>query len=65
MSYQRPDGETVQFVRPVHSLLALHGDAVVPLSLLGLEAGRATLGHRFLSNGQPSTSRTPTRTPPC
>ncbi|TFW32394.1 glycine--tRNA ligase subunit beta, partial [Massilia horti] len=22
MSYQRPDGETVQFVRPVHSLLA-------------------------------------------
>jgi glycyl-tRNA synthetase beta chain len=53
MSYQRPDGETVQFVRPVHSLLALHGDAVVPLSLLGLQSGRATLGHRFLSNGQP------------
>ncbi|MCS0588513.1 glycine--tRNA ligase subunit beta [Massilia norwichensis] len=52
MSYQRPDGETVQFVRPVHSLLALHGDAVVPLSLLGLSSGRATLGHRFLSNGQ-------------
>jgi glycyl-tRNA synthetase beta chain len=51
MSYQRPDGETVQFVRPVHSLLALHGDAVVPLSLLGLSSGRATLGHRFLSNG--------------
>ncbi|ALK98840.1 glycyl-tRNA synthetase subunit beta [Massilia sp. WF1] len=53
MSYQRPGGETVQFVRPVHSLLALHGDAVVPLSLLGLSSGRATLGHRFLSNGQP------------
>jgi glycyl-tRNA synthetase beta chain len=53
MSYQRPDGETVQFVRPVHSLLALHGDAVVPLSLLGLGAGRSTLGHRFLSDGQP------------
>jgi glycyl-tRNA synthetase beta chain len=52
MSYQRPDGATVQFVRPVHSLLALHGDAVVPLTLLGLSAGRATLGHRFLSNGQ-------------
>jgi glycyl-tRNA synthetase beta chain len=52
MSYQRPDGETVQFVRPVHSLLALHGGAVVPLSLLGLSSGRATLGHRFLSNGQ-------------
>jgi glycyl-tRNA synthetase beta chain len=53
MSYQRPDGETVQFVRPVHSLLALHGDAVLPLSLLGLSSGRSTLGHRFLSNGQP------------
>jgi glycyl-tRNA synthetase beta chain len=52
MSYQRPDGATVQFVRPVHSLLALHGEQVVPLSLLGLEAGRHTLGHRFLSHGQ-------------
>jgi len=52
MSYQRPDGETVQFVRPVHSILALHGDQVVPLSLLGLSAGRTTLGHRFLSNGE-------------
>lgn len=53
MSYQRPDGATVQFVRPVHSLLALHGDTIVPLSLLGLAAGRSTLGHRFLSNGHP------------
>jgi glycyl-tRNA synthetase beta chain len=53
MSYQRPDGATVQFVRPVHSLLALFGDTIVPLSLLGLHAGRTTLGHRFLSNGHP------------
>jgi len=53
MSYQRPDGATVQFVRPVHSLLALFGDTIVPLSLLGLSAGRTTLGHRFLSNGHP------------
>jgi glycyl-tRNA synthetase beta chain len=52
MSYQRPDGATVQFVRPVHSLLALHGDAIVPLTLLGLSSGRSTLGHRFLSDGQ-------------
>jgi glycyl-tRNA synthetase beta chain len=51
MSYQRPDGATVQFVRPVHSLLALHGETIVPLSLLGLQAGRSTLGHRFLSSG--------------
>jgi len=53
MSYQRPDGATVQFVRPVHRLLALHGEAVLPLSLLGLTAGRETVGHRFLSHGKP------------
>jgi len=55
MSYQRPDGATVQFVRPVHLLLALHGDAVLPLSLLGLQAGRITMGHRFLSHGDAIT----------
>jgi glycyl-tRNA synthetase beta chain len=32
MSYQRPDGSTVQFVRPVHKLLALHGDDVIPVA---------------------------------
>jgi glycyl-tRNA synthetase beta chain len=52
MSYQRPGGDTVQFVRPVHTLLGLHGETVLPLSLLGLSSGRHTLGHRFLSNGQ-------------
>lgn len=53
MSYQRPSGDTVQFVRPVHLLTALHGDQVLPLSLLGLAAGRTTMGHRFLSHGGP------------
>jgi glycyl-tRNA synthetase beta chain len=52
MSYQRPDGETVQFVRPVHQLIALHGGDVVPIAILGLAAGRVTLGHRFLSQGE-------------
>ncbi|MFT5960399.1 MAG: glycyl-tRNA synthetase beta chain [Burkholderiaceae bacterium] len=52
MSYQRPDGSTVQFVRPVHKLIALFGDELVPVSLLGLKAGRITLGHRFLSEGE-------------
>ncbi len=51
MSYQRPDGSTVQFVRPAHSLIALHGSNVVPLSVLGLASGTKTLGHRFLSHG--------------
>jgi glycyl-tRNA synthetase beta chain len=51
MSYQRPDGATVQFVRPAHKLVALHGETVVPVAVLGLAAGRETLGHRFLSHG--------------
>ena len=55
MSYQRPDGTTVQFVRPAHSLIALHGINVLPLTLLGLTAGRTTLGHRFLTDGKPIT----------
>ncbi|MDX1668931.1 MAG: glycine--tRNA ligase subunit beta [Limnobacter sp.] len=51
MSYQRPDGDTVLFVRPAHKLTVLHGEQVVPAQVLGLEADRITLGHRFLSTG--------------
>ncbi len=49
MTYQRPDGETVQFVRPVHGLMALLNETLIPVSLLGLPSSRTTLGHRFLS----------------
>ncbi|NMM37094.1 MAG: glycine--tRNA ligase subunit beta [Glaciimonas sp.] len=52
MSYQRPDGSTVQFVRPVHKIVALHGNAIVPVAALGLAAGAQTLGHRFLTAGE-------------
>ncbi|MCU6432488.1 glycine--tRNA ligase subunit beta [Undibacterium sp. Jales W-56] len=52
MSYQRPDGETVHFVRPVHRIIALHGAEIINLSLLGLNSNRTTLGHRFLSEGE-------------
>jgi glycyl-tRNA synthetase beta chain len=50
MSYPRAGGyyNDVKFVRPAHSLLALHGEDVVPVSALGLAAGRATAGHRFM-----------------
>ena len=37
------------FVRPVHWLLALWGDDVVPVAWAGLTAGRTTRGHRFLA----------------
>jgi len=54
MSYQRPDGETVHFVRPVHSIIALHGTDILPIALLGLQSDRVTQGHRFLSAGKVS-----------
>ena len=48
MQYQLADGWTsVNFVRPAHGLVALHGADVVPVSALGLQAGRVTQGHRF------------------
>jgi glycyl-tRNA synthetase beta chain len=48
MQYQLADGwTTVQFVRPAHGLVALHGSEVVPVTALGLDAGRITHGHRF------------------
>ena len=48
MSYQLQDGwSSVNFVRPAHKLVALHGADVVPISVLGLTAGRETQGHRF------------------
>ena len=48
MTYQLADGwSTVNFVRPVHGLVALHGADIVPVSVLGLQAGRNTQGHRF------------------
>jgi glycyl-tRNA synthetase beta chain len=54
MTYQLADGwNSVNFVRPVHGLVALHGADVVPLSVLGLQAGRNTQGHRFEARVSP------------
>lgn len=53
MSYQLesdcelPGWTSVNFVRPAHGLVALHGSTVVPVKALGLKAGSSTLGHRF------------------
>jgi glycyl-tRNA synthetase beta chain len=41
-------GRPERFVRPVRWLLALLGDAVVPVSFGGKTAGRSTCGHRVL-----------------
>ena len=48
MQYQLADGWTsVDFVRPAHGLVALHGADLVEVTALGLRAGRETHGHRF------------------
>jgi len=56
MTYQLEQGEgahfqpgwtSVNFVRPAHGLVALHGDQEVAVAALGLKAGRSTRGHRF------------------
>ena len=58
MQYQLADGWTsVSFVRPAHGLVALHGDDVVPVRALGLDAGRTTLGHRFEGSRAPIVLR--------
>ena len=42
-SYQLADGWTsVNFVRPAHGLVALHGADVVPIRRAGPDAGRTT-----------------------
>ena len=50
-----PGWDSVQFVRPAHGLVALHGAEVVPVAALGLTAGRSTHGHRFEAVRDPIT----------
>ncbi len=54
MQYQLADGwSSVNFVRPAHGLVALHGAEVVRVKALGLESGRNTRGHRFEAQVDP------------
>ncbi|WP_341923056.1 glycine--tRNA ligase subunit beta [Polaromonas sp. YR568] len=59
MSYQLetdcalPGWSSVNFVRPAHGLVALHGSTVVPITALGLKAGNTTQGHRFEAKASP------------
>ena len=53
MSYQLADGwDSVNFVRPAHGLVALHGSDVIEVSVLGLVSGKLTQGHRFEASKQ-------------
>ena len=55
MRYQIAPGtaqvKDVEFVRPAHGLVAMHGAEIINIEALGLKSHNTTLGHRFLSNG--------------
>ncbi len=59
MTYQlhhntnNPGWESVNFVRPAHGLIALHGSKVLDISILGLKSGNTTQGHRFEAKVSP------------
>jgi glycyl-tRNA synthetase beta chain len=40
------DGE-LRWVRPLHGIVALLGEEIVPVTIAGIDSGAATLGHRF------------------
>jgi glycyl-tRNA synthetase beta chain len=42
---------TVEFIRPVHSVILLYGKEVIPAAILGVQADRKTQGHRFHTPG--------------
>lgn len=46
-----PQVQDVEFVRPAHGLVVLHGSTIIPVSCLGLHSSNITQGHRFLSSG--------------
>jgi len=52
-------GEDTRCARPIRWLVALLGDEVLPVTVAGLAAGRASRGHRFLHPG-PVAIATPT-----
>lgn len=47
-----------EYIRPLHWIVSLFDDQVVPFEILGIKAGRTTWGHRFL--GQEVTLKTAT-----
>ncbi len=43
---------TAEFVRPVKWLIMMHGGRVLPATILDVESGNTTRGHRFHSDGE-------------
>ncbi len=46
----RWDSNDFEFVRPIHWLVSLYGNDVIPVKILDIVAGRKTQGHRFLGD---------------
>lgn len=42
----------LRYIRPIRWLVALFGGDVIPFEITGVQAGRLTRGHRFLSSGE-------------
>lgn len=48
--------KTTEFVRPVHWVVLMYGNEVIPATVLGIESGNRTQGHRFHAS-EPVTLR--------
>ena len=45
------DLQDVEFARPVHRIVAMHGSHILPIQAFGMTASNTTEGHRFMSSG--------------
>ncbi|MFA5536803.1 MAG: glycine--tRNA ligase subunit beta [Bacillota bacterium] len=55
LSFPKPmrwGSKEFRFVRPIHWLVALFGEEIIPVTIEGLSSDRFTRGHRFLSDGE-------------
>lgn len=48
---------SLKYIRPIHWIVALFGDDVIPFDILGVQTNRVSRGHRFL--GQETTVTSP------
>ncbi len=43
---------SISFARPIHTVLALLGNKIIPFTVGDIKSGRVTLGHRFMASGR-------------
>lgn len=44
--------QSLEFARPIHSVLALFGEKIIPFDLANIKSGRFTDGHAFMHHGR-------------